>query len=77
MEYIIVKYPKERQRLVYIDGEKSGLLNRLIQVDAGIHRFSMGDPQDYVPAAVEVLVKGTSALHPAIVEFVEFDEDEN
>lgn len=75
MEYIIVKYPKERQRQVYIDGEKSGLLNRLIQVGAGKHRFTLGDPQDYVPADIEMLVQGTSALHPAIVEFAEFVEE--
>lgn len=76
MEYIIVKYAKERQRFVYIDGKKAGLLNRLIRVGAGSHRFSLGAPQDYVPADVEMQVQGTNALQPAIIEFVEFVEEE-
>ena len=73
MEYVIVRYPQVRQRFVFIDGEKAGLINRLIRVGPGSHRFSLGEPQNYLPTEVELLVEGTNALQPAVIEFSEAD----
>ncbi len=69
MEYVVVKYPRERQRNVYVDGQRAGLINRLIRVEPGSHRFSLEDPKDFVPDEVVLQVEGTSATRPATVEF--------
>lgn len=76
MEYIVVKYPKLRQRNVYVDGQRAGLVDRLIRVEEGSHRVSLAGPKDFAPAEVDVQVSGTSPTRPATVTF-EFAELED
>lgn len=40
MEYVRVTYPTDR--LVYVDGEKSGRTNEVPRIDAGTHIFDLG-----------------------------------
>jgi hypothetical protein len=69
MEYVVVKYPRERQRNVHVDGQQAGLINRLIRVESGLHRFSLAGPKDFQPEQVEMQIAGTSATQPAVVQF--------
>lgn len=67
MEYVIVKYPDERE--VNINGNPNGKTNKSLRVEAGTHRFDLGEPQDYQPLSTEVLVQNTSVLEPMEIEF--------
>ena len=67
MEYVRVTYPTNR--LVYIDGERSGYTNEVLRVDAGTHVFDLGALGNYKPASREVEVQGTTVLTPLVVAF--------
>lgn len=67
MEYVRVTYPTDR--LVYIDGEKSGRTNEVLRIDAGTHIFDFGNLANYEPASQEVEVEGTTVLVPLVVAF--------
>lgn len=67
MEYVRVTYPTGR--LVYIDGEKSGLTNEVLRIDAGTHLFDLGNLANYEPASQEIAVEGTTVLVPMVVAF--------
>ncbi|HSM79467.1 MAG TPA: PEGA domain-containing protein [Bryobacteraceae bacterium] len=67
MEFVRVTYPTDR--LVYIDGEKSGRTNNVLRIEAGTHVFDLGNLVNYEPASQEVEVEGTTVLAPMIVAF--------
>ncbi len=67
MEYVRVTYPTDR--LVYIDGEKSGRTNEVLRIDAGTHIFDLGKMANYEPASREIAVEGTTVLVPMVVAF--------
>jgi len=67
MEYVVVKYPTERD--VYIDWKTAGKTNHSLMVEKGHHRFDLGRPADYVPDSRHVVVENTTELTPLILEF--------
>ena len=71
MGHVIVKYPAHRA--VYIDEEEDGPTNTLLTVGDGTHKFSLGEPVNYEPASVEVVVENTSVLSPLEIEFEQMD----
>lgn len=72
MEYVIVSYPTNRS--VYIDGEKGGITNDVLRVEAGTHDFDLGNLKNYTPATLEVAVTGTTVLKPMSIAFTRKDE---
>jgi hypothetical protein len=71
MEYVIVRFPTRRR--VYIDGEDSGCTNDVLRIDAGTHRFALGNLDNFRPASRTVAVKDTSVLEPLEVRFFRKD----
>ena len=67
MEYVIVTYPTDR--LVYVDGEKSGRTNEVLRIDAGTHVFDLGNLANYEPTSREIAVEGTTVLAPMVLAF--------
>jgi hypothetical protein len=67
MEYVKVTFPTRRR--VYIDEEENGYTNQVLRVDAGTHRFDLGDADNYRPRSRKVTVKDTSPQKPKRVAF--------
>jgi hypothetical protein len=67
MEYVKVTFPTRRR--VYIDDEANGFTNQVLRVDAGTHRFDLGDGDNYRPRSRKVTVKDTSPQKPKRVAF--------
>jgi hypothetical protein len=66
MEFIVVSYAKKRN--VFIEGQRAGKTGDTLMVEKGTHFFDLGAPQDYVPAQVARVVKGTTAIEPMLIE---------
>ena len=71
MEYVIVSFPTNR--FVYIDGEKGGITNDVLRIEAGTHEFNLGNLKNYEPNSQEVEVEGTTVLHPLMIVFTRKD----
>ncbi|HUF19536.1 MAG TPA: PEGA domain-containing protein [Burkholderiales bacterium] len=71
MEYVIVSFPTNR--FVYIDGEKGGITNDVLRVEAGTHDFDLGNLRNYKPGSREVAVTGTTVLKPLKIAFTRKD----
>lgn len=67
MEWVIVRYPRIRD--VFIDGRRSGPTNHLLIVREGTQTFHLGLPVDYRPQRQTVVVTGTSAANPQLIDF--------
>lgn len=67
MEFVTVKY--WRRRNVYIDGQKSGYTNTVLQTNRGTHVFTLGDPPNYEPLQRRKKVQKTNPVKPLVVEF--------
>lgn len=72
MEYVIVSFPTNR--FVYIDGEKGGITNDVLRVEAGTHEFNLGNLKNYKPTSQEVEVEGTTVLQPLMIVFTRKDQ---
>lgn len=72
MEYVKVVYPTDR--FVFIDGEKSGITNEVLRVDAGTHVFDLGNQKNYQPQSQEVAVQRTTVLKPMEIVFSKKDK---
>lgn len=72
MEYIIVCFPTNR--FTYIDGEKAGVTNDVLRVEAGTHEFDLGNLKNYKPESQEVEVVGTTVLQPLKIVFTQKDK---
>lgn len=68
MEFVRVKY--WRHRRVCIDGQSSGMTNRVLAVGEGRHRFELSPPKNYVPAQQVKVVRNTSRARPLEIVFV-------
>jgi hypothetical protein len=66
MEYVVINYPTNRK--IRIDDQEAGFTNETLRVEAGHHRFDLGDPQDYQPTSVEKIVQNTTILDPLIID---------
>lgn len=67
MEYLIVKYPQQRD--VYVDGQLAGRTNQTLQIETGHHSFSLGEPVDYTPPSHTLAVADTDPILPMEIEF--------
>ena len=67
VEYIIVIYPTER--IVFVNGLKSGMTNQSLRIESGTHEISLGPLKNYEPSSQVVLVSSTTVLDPFAVEF--------
>lgn len=67
MEYITVKYPETRD--VNIDDAQNGQTNDVLYIDAGTHKFDLGEPKDYEPAEQDIAISGTDVLTPMEIIF--------
>jgi hypothetical protein len=72
MEYVKVVYPTNR--FVFIDGEKGGISNDVLRVEAGTHVFDLGNQKNYEPQSQEVEVDGTTVLKPMEIVFSKKDK---
>lgn len=55
--------------MVYSGGVEVGFTNLTLAINGGTHTFTLGDPQNYLPAEQTVLVAGTSVAFPLPVYF--------
>jgi len=67
MEYVVVKFSEERD--VYVDDQRNGKTNEMLRVSAGLHTFTLGDPQNYSPSQIDQNIVDTNVLEPAEIEF--------
>ena len=67
MEYVKVTFPTRRR--VYVDEEENGYTNQVLRVDAGTHRFDLGEGDNYQPRSRKVTVKNTSPDKPKRIAF--------
>jgi hypothetical protein len=65
--WVLVRYP--RNRLVFADGERLGLTNKLLIIAPGRHIFDLGSDVNYTPALRRIDVVGTTADDPTIIVF--------
>lgn len=72
MEFVIVSFPTNR--FVYIDGEKGGITNDVLRVEAGTHEFTLGNLKNYKPDSQDVEVEGTTVLQPLKIVFTRKDQ---
>ena len=66
MEYVVVTYTVDRK--VRIDGQDAGFTNDTLMVEKGTHIFDLGDPADYKPATIEIIVQDTTSVGPMIIK---------
>lgn len=69
MEYVIVRYPEERD--VFVDDQQVGKTNQTLDIETGHHTFSLGGPADYTPVDQTVAVSGTNPIIPLEIEFTQ------
>ncbi len=69
MEYVEVRYGQTRN--VFIDGVESGETNKILRVGPGTHSFDLGEPKDFKPEKVILVVENTDPLEPLLIEFEE------
>jgi len=67
MEFVIVKYPMSRT--VLVDGEKSGLTNKILRLAEGTHTFELSGAKNYKPLSQTLAIKGTDSVNPKEVTF--------
>lgn len=66
-QYIHVSFPESRT--VLSGGNPVGLTNQDLAINAGTHTFTLSGPQDYSPAAQQLVVAGTSVVTPLFIVF--------
>src|SRR5262245_45755146 len=67
MEFVIVKFPTERN--VNVDGAAQGKTDQVLRLQAGTHSFDLDTPLDYKPANQTKRVIGTSKTSPMEIVF--------
>jgi hypothetical protein len=58
-----------RNRNVEIDNTISGTTNDVLIVEAGKHRFDLGQPVNYTPSFIDKNVTGTTPAKPMEITF--------
>ena len=71
MEWVKVKY--WRKRGVVIDGQESGMTNKVLAVGRGRHRFKLSPPENYKPRSQIKTVRNTTPQFPLVIVFVQED----
>jgi hypothetical protein len=68
MEFVLVHFAEERE--VIIDDVNSGQkTNKVIEIEAGTHSFSLTGTRDFIPLEQFFTVVNTSVLNPREVRF--------
>jgi hypothetical protein len=67
MEYVRVLFARSRN--VEMDNTIIGKTNDVLMVEAGFHRFDLGQPVNYVPAFLDRVVQGTTPASPMDITF--------
>jgi hypothetical protein len=73
LEYVIVTFPTDR--IVYIDGEKNGQTNLVLELNAGTHTFDLGPFENYRPGSRKVVVEDTTMFEPRVVAFYRKEDE--
>lgn len=58
-----------RSRNVEIDNTISGSTNEVLMVEEGTHRFDLGQPLNYTPPFIDLVVTGTTPSKPMEITF--------
>lgn len=67
MEYVFIEFPEGR--VVMMDGQELGETNQTLLVDEGHHTFDLGDPVDYSPPSIMLVIESTTELKPKRICF--------
>lgn len=67
MEFVRVQFPRSRN--VEMDNTIIGKTNDVLMVEAGGHRFDLGQPVNYVPSFLDRVIEGTSPANPMLIVF--------
>jgi len=67
-QYVKVVFPDARS--VFVDGHDAGSTNKEFQVEAGEHRFHLGEPRNYTPDVQVVTVNNTLPGQPRTITFL-------
>jgi hypothetical protein len=67
MEYVIVNFIENRA--VMANGKKLGQTNQTLLIEKGNHNFSLDGLQNYRPAQVIAVIKGTTTITPYQITF--------
>lgn len=65
MEYLLVKFREKRD--VFIDGNKRGSTNEVIELEAGTYTITLSP--GYTPDKQDVSLQKTAELAPKVVQF--------
>lgn len=68
MEFLRVRY--WRRRGVYLDGQLTGMTNRVLVVGEGRHRVELSPPKNYQPTEHIVTLQNTTRQRPREVSFL-------
>lgn len=73
-EYLSVLFPTRRR--VKINGTFQGRTNQLIEIEGGHYEVTLGPPDNFTPARIEVDLRGTTAFTPRTVIFEQKQEND-
>jgi hypothetical protein len=65
MEYVVIRWATSRK--VRIDGQDAGFTNDTLMVEKGHHTFDLGDPRDYLPVSIDLVVESTTSVGPLVI----------
>lgn len=68
MEFLRVRY--WRRRGVFVDGQLTGMTNRVLSVGEGRHRIELSPPKNYEPPERIVVLRNTTRQRPREVSFL-------
>jgi hypothetical protein len=68
MEFLLVIFDESRE--VRVGGVPQGKTNIVLELEAGIHRVTLGPPYDYSPMEQTVRLENTAALDPYRIVFL-------
>lgn len=68
-QFLVVLFPHPRP--VLINGESMGETNRLLELEGGRYRVTLGPPPDFTPAEHQIDLAHTAPLDPMQIEFKE------
>lgn len=66
-EYLVALF--DRNRRVRINDELMGRTNRVIELEAGQYRVSLGPPQNFTPDEHVIQLRNTTPIRPHMVRF--------
>jgi hypothetical protein len=68
-EYLVVLFPRSRR--VKINDEFMGSTNKLIEIEGGKYKVTLGPPSNFTPKEKPIELRNTSRMTPMTIEFKE------